>query len=59
MDSEAVLKAIEANLATNTWRVSGELNISQSCVIHQLYDFIKSIKCYQIVSYVAKILQNF
>ena len=27
-DSLAVLQAIEANLASNTWRVSGELRIS-------------------------------
>ena len=36
MDSMAVLEAIEANLASNTWRVSDKLVISQSSVIHHL-----------------------
>ena len=33
MDSMAVLQAIEANPARITWRVSGELGISQSIVV--------------------------
>ena len=32
MDSEAILQAREANPTSSTWRVSGELNISQSIV---------------------------
>ena len=29
LDSKALLKAMEANLMSSTWRVSGELDISQ------------------------------
>ena len=56
--SEAVLKAIEANLASSTWRVSVELKISQSIVIHQHQDLSKSFKNCQTVSLVSKISQN-
>ena len=35
---KAVLQAIEANLVSSTWRVSGELDISQFSIVHYLYD---------------------
>ena len=31
LNSESVLQAIEANLASSTWRVSGEFGISVQC----------------------------
>ena len=38
MDSAAVIQAIETNPVNYTGRVSGELNISQFSVVHQLHD---------------------
>ena len=43
MDSEGMLQAFEANPASSTQRISGELNISQSIVVHHLHDLCKSI----------------
>ena len=43
IDSEAVLKAIETNLASSTQRVSGKLVISLSHMVHHLRDLSKSI----------------
>ena len=37
MDSKAVLQAIETDLMSNTWRVSGELSISQSSMVHHVH----------------------
>ena len=42
MDSEAVLQTIEADPASSTQNVSGELGISQSSVIRHLHDLGKS-----------------
>ena len=39
---EAVLQAIEANLVGSIWRVSGELDIFQSSVVHHLHDLVKN-----------------
>ena len=50
---------MKANLVSSAWRVSGELSISQSSVIHHLHDLSKNIKSNQIVPPVTKILQNF
>ena len=49
MDSEAELHAIEANLVSCTWRVSGKLSISQSSVVHHIHNLGKSIQNCQIV----------
>ena len=38
VDSKATLQATEENLASNTQRVSGELDISQSSVVCCLYN---------------------
>ena len=43
VDSEALLQVIEANPASYTQRVSGELSISQSTVVCCLHNFSKSI----------------
>ena len=59
MDSEAVLQAIKANLASSSGRVSGKLSISQSDLVH---DFCKKhpelqncASCYQNI---AKLLTH-
>ena len=44
MNSEAVLQAIEANPVSITWRVSGELDISQSSVVRHDHVLGKSIQ---------------
>ena len=44
VDSNAVLQAIEANLASSSWRVSGKLDTSQSSVVCHLHDFSKNIQ---------------
>ena len=51
--------AIEANPASSTQRVSGELSISQSCVGQHLCNLTKSIESCLILHYITKILQNF
>ena len=58
IDSDSVLPAMETNLASNTWRVSGNLSFTQSSVIHYLHDLDKSIQICTIVSHITKILQN-
>ena len=50
-----MLQAIEANLASSTWRVSGELG----SVVYHLNNFGKSLRSRQIVPHITKILQNF
>ena len=42
-----ILRAIENNLVSSTWRVSSELSISQSSIVHHLHG--KSIRSCQIV----------
>ena len=42
MVSKAWLQAIEANPASNIWRVSGELGISQSSMVHHFHDLSKN-----------------
>ena len=32
------IELLQANVASSTWRVSGELGISQSNVVHHIYD---------------------
>ena len=44
MDSKAVPQTIEGNPASVTKRVSAELNILQSIVVHHLHDLNKNIK---------------
>ena len=39
--SEAMLQAIEPNLACSTWRVSSDLYISQSSVVFHLHNLNK------------------
>ena len=46
MDSEAIIKAIKANLKSNTQRVSGKLDISQSIMFCHLHNLDKSIQSY-------------
>ena len=41
--SKAMLQTIEGKLVSSIQRVSGELGISQSSVVHHLHDFGKSI----------------
>ena len=53
MDYEAVLQAMEENLASTTWRVSGKLSILQSGVVHPFHSELL------IVPHITKILQNF
>ena len=43
VDSKPVFQAMEANLVSSTWRVSGELSISQSGVVCHFHDYGKSI----------------
>ena len=38
LGSEVVLQAIETNLVSSTWGVSGELGITHSSVIPRLHD---------------------
>ena len=52
MDSKALLKDIEANAGSRTWRVSDKLSISQSSVVCHLHDLSKSTWSWQIVPYV-------
>ena len=52
VDSEAVLQSIEANLASSTRRVSGELSISQSCMLRHFHQIDKNILSYRIVPHV-------
>ena len=59
MDSLAMLYAIETNLASGTWRVSGEFHISQSSIVYHLCNLSSSIWRCQIMIHVIKILQNF
>ena len=54
-----MLQAIESNLVTSNWRISGELNISKFSVVHHLRYLIKSILSCQIVLHITKILHNF
>ena len=55
IDSKALLKTIE----NSTWRVSGELGISQPRIIHHFHILCKSIQKTWIVLLIAKILQKF
>ena len=48
MDPDAVIQAIEVNLVSCTWRVSGKLGILQFNVVHHLHD-LKSMWSCQIV----------
>ena len=43
MDSEAMLQAIQANLVSSIWRVSGKLSISQFRVVYYFHDIGKTI----------------
>ena len=58
--SKNVLKDIEANLVSSTWRVSGGLDISQSDLVHHLYKFSKRhlelLNCASHYKNIAKIL---
>ena len=57
--SESMLQAIEARPARSTWRVSGDLGISWSSIIHHFHNLCKSIRSTRIVlPNVTKILQN-
>ena len=55
MDSEAMFQTIETNLVSNTWRVSGELDISHSSMICHRHNFGKSILNLQTVPHITKI----
>ena len=60
VDSEAVLQPIEANLVSSTQRVSSELDISQSHVIHHhLHEFGKSIQSCRIFSLIVNYINLF
>ena len=52
VDFEAMLQAIEANPVSSILRVSGELSILQSSVVHHLHNSGKSICHSQIVPHV-------
>ena len=54
-DSEAVFQNINASLASNTGRVSGELVISLSSMLRKLYDHRKNILSSQIMPKYGKI----
>ena len=54
-----LLQALEANRASSTWKVSGELAISQLSVVRHFHDLGQSIRTCQIDTHVTKILQNF
>ena len=56
---DSMLQAIEANLASKTQRVPGELGISQSNEICHLQNLNKSIQSCQIVPHFTRIFQNF
>ena len=58
-DSETVLQAIVADSASNTWRVSGELSISEFSLVHHLHELGKSIQSCPIVLQAMKMMQNF
>ena len=58
MDSEAVLKAIEANLASSAWRVSGEFSISQSSVLHHLHILCKTWLALVFVIQITKVFSS-
>ena len=55
MDSETKLQDIEANLMSSTWRVSGELNISQSNMAFTFMTFVKPMAatelCLRLIKY--------
>ena len=53
---EAMLQAIKVNLGSSTWKVSGELGILLSSVVHHFYNFDKSIQSCWIVPHIIKIL---
>ena len=52
-------KAKEPNPVSSTQKVSGELGISQSSVVHHLHDLEKVSGAAEIVLHINKILQNF
>ena len=54
-----MLKTIVINVASSIHRGSDEFSISQFSGICHLHDLDKNILNFQIVLYVAKILQNF
>ena len=56
--SEAIFQAIEVNLISSTWRVSGEFGISQFSAVSHLHDLGKGIWSGWIASHITKILQN-
>ena len=58
MDFEAVLRAVEANPACITWRVSVKFGISQSSVVSYLHNLSKKHLDLPIVPHIIKILQN-
>ena len=49
---------VEANQASSTWRISGELGMLQPSVVRHLDDLGKRIQSWLIVRHVTKILQN-
>ena len=55
VESKAVLQPIEANLASSTRRVSGELGTSQPSAVHQLHNLCESIQNCGIVPHSTKI----
>ena len=59
LNSKAMIKFIEATLVSTTKRVSGELSISQPCVVRLLHDHCECIRSCWIMPQVIKILQNF
>ena len=52
MDPEAMFQAVDANPTSSTRRVSGELGIFQSNVVHHLHNIDKSIWSPRIVHHV-------
>ena len=52
MNAEVMLQTIDAKPASSTWRVSGELVISQSSVVRHLHDFGKIIPSYGTVPHI-------
>ena len=60
MYSKVMLEAIEGNLVSSIWRVSGELGIWLSSVFYYLHNLDKSIWIFWIVPHILlQILQNF
>ena len=60
LDSEAVLQAIEVNLASSIRRLSGELGISQSNVVRHIFMISgKASEAAELYCTFQKILQNF